>query len=200
MSHGKNENPKDLRWELFKVGLTIPVRDQLTYCVGIGAGPSEGEFREWLHRRIIVSQISFLWAQVEPLQWAEGRDLERQLHLLAYASQWSSQRQVFWSSQDQDSNALPAASERFLQSLSSGEIPAPQSGCALLLAGKAVADMKLRTPSAAPAPLHAGAPKPPTSLPAGAPAKSVDAAPPWPAVMLALLGTVRRRLSFLWMW
>lgn len=200
MSHGKNENSQELHWELFKVGLTIPVKDQLTYCVGIGAGPSEGEFREWLHRRIIVSQISFLWAQVEPLQWTEGRDLERQLHLLAYASQWSSQRQVFWSSQDSD--AHPGVSERFLQSLSSGEVPTPQAGCALLLAGKAVADMKLRSTPAvpAPAPLHAGTSKPPTSHPSGVPAKSVNPPLPWPALMLALLGTVRRRLSFLWMW
>lgn len=126
--------------QIFKVGLTLVCLDRVSYCVGLGAGPSEDGFREWLHRHIMFSQLPFLWAQVEPLHREQGGDLERQLQLLIYASRCSRDRQVFWSSID-----LPAegASELFLQSVSEGEILLPGEASVVLLAGQAVADLKL---------------------------------------------------------
>lgn len=192
MSNGISESAD---WEVFKVGLTIPVRDRVSYCVGVGAGPSEDEFREWLHRRIILSQIPFLWAQVEPLRWQEGHDLERQLHLLNYASECSPQRQVFWSSEEA---SPPGASERFLQSLSAGDLPLSHSGCALLLAGKAVSDMRIAatSPRQIPGSDTSGESRRPVKKSATPRHEPV----PWSAVMLAMLGTLRKRLAFLWMW
>lgn len=180
---------------LFKVGLTVYGRDRLAHCVGLGVGPCEIEFREWLHKRIMLSRMPLLWAQVEPLQWQEGRDLERQLHLLIYASGCSPRRQVFWSS-----GATPAdAAERFLQSVVAGDDPSPHAGSALLLAGRAVADMGLQggqlpVPVLRPVVAQESRGQPPAHR------SGKGYAVPWVEVFASLLGVLRRKLAFLWMW
>jgi hypothetical protein len=178
---------------IFKVGLSVPSQDQVSYCVGLGVGPSEDEFREWLHRRMLLSEMPFLWAQVDPVQMHSSGDLERLMHLLAYASGCSPFGQLFWSGEDV---SLPDSSERFLQGVAAGETSVPGGSCALLLAGKAISDLRL----AAPASPFSGAADP-TARPTGRQIHgTVKEAPlPWIAGFLTVVGAMRRKLAYLWM-
>lgn len=179
---------------LYKVSLTVPASDHVSYCVGLGVGPSEDVFREWLHRRVTLSRMPFLWAQVEPVHLDSGSDVERLMHMMAYASGCSPFRQVFWRG---DEVTLPDSSERFLQGVAAGESAEPGGGCALLLAGKAVADFRLASP------VSAGATPPPepghAETPREAAAMSEQATMGVATALAALWGGLRRRLSYLWM-
>jgi hypothetical protein len=180
---------------IFKVGLSVPSNEQISHCVGLGVGPSEDAFREWLHRRMLLSQVPFLWAQVDPVQLDKGsNDLERLMHMVAYAGGCSPFRQVFWSGEE---ISLPESSERFFQGVATGHSVVPGGACALLLAGKAVADMKLAGPVPRVFPGRAE----PVALCADRPTHgTVKEAPmPWMAGLMAMAGTMRRKLSFLWM-
>jgi hypothetical protein len=179
---------------IYKVGLTVPAEDHVSYCVGLGVGPSEDSFREWLHRRVLLSQIPFLWAQVEPVEMDSGGDLERLLHLLAYAGGCSPFRQVFWSGEEV---SLPDSSERFLQRVSMGEVAVPSGGCALLLAGKAIADLRVAAP--APSPQSSPAGQTPACADHAVGASSESPPMPWMAAVMALFATMRRKLACLWM-
>jgi hypothetical protein len=181
---------------IFKVGLTVPAHDHISYCVGLGVGPSEDGFREWLHRRMLLSQLPFLCAQVDPVQMDDGcRDLERLMHMVAYAGACSPFRQVFWSGNDV---TLPDSSDRFFHDIASGGTVVPGGGCAMLLAGKAVSDLKLAGP------LHRSFPGSvdPASTPCGhgqIHGTAKEASLPWMAGLLAMLTTMRRKLACLWM-
>lgn len=179
---------------LYKVSLTVPASDHVSYCVGLGVGPSEDVFREWLHRRVTLSRMPFLWAQVEQVQLDTGSDLERLMHMMAYASGCSPFRQVFWRG---DEVTLPDSSERFLQGVAAGESAEPGGGCALLLAGKAVADFRLASPALA------GATPPPETGHAepsrDASAISEQASMGWATALTALWRGLRRRVAYLWM-
>jgi hypothetical protein len=179
---------------IFKVGLSVPFQDQVSYCVGLGVGPSEDGFREWLHRRMHLSQMPFLWAQVDPVQMYSSGDLERLMHLLAYASGCNPFGQVFWSGEDV---SLPDSSERFLQGVAAGETSMPGGSCALLLAGKAISDLRLAAPES---PSLSGAADPtarPTDRQIHGTAK--EAPLPWIAGFLTLMDAMRRKLAYLWM-
>ena len=187
----------DVTCEIFKVGLTIPTAaDHVSYCVGLGLGPSEHLFREWVHKRILLSKIPLLWAQVEPLQWWAGRDVDRQLQLMAYASSCNPQRQVFWTSDEAPS---PDAGERFLQAISGGEVPSNQSGCALMLSGWAVGEMNLGRRSAASEPATA------RPMPRNDGWESVSVAmethrspAAWTTLLSDFMSVLRKKLAFLW--
>lgn len=197
MSHGNSETVQAR--ELFKVGLTIPTAaDHVSYCVGLGIGPSEHLFREWVHKRILMTQIPLLWAQVEPLQWWGGRDVDRQLQMMAYASSCNPQRQVFWTS---DEAAGPDAGERFLQAISDGEVPPGSRGCSLMLAGWAVGEMNLVRRSPLVEPLTSPRPSPRNeNWESVAHAEETPLSPAaWGTLFTDLIGVVRKKLTFLWM-
>lgn len=179
---------------IFKVGLSVPSQDQVSYCVGLGVGPSEDDFREWLHRRMLLSQMPFLWAQVDPVQMYSSGDLERLMHLLAYASGCNPFGQVFWSGDDV---SLPDSSERFLHGVASGDTTVPGGSCALLLAGKAISDMRLAAPATSSLSGTADATAGPTGRQIHGTVK--EAPMPWIAGFLTLMGAMRRRLACLWM-
>ena len=187
--------PAPTACHIFKVGLSVPSREDVSYCVGLGIGPSEDHFREWLHRRVTLSRLPFLWAQVDQVQMDSGSDLERLMHMIAYASGCSPFRQVFWRGEEV---SLPDCSERFLHGVAAGEGTVPGGGCALLLAGKAIADLRLAGPAQ-----HSIS----GSVAQGAPCTdrreihgTVKEAPlPWMAAVMTMLGAMRKRLACLWM-
>ena len=49
--------PSPAACHIFKVSLSVPGQDHISHCVGLGVGPSEDAFREWLHRRMLLSQM-----------------------------------------------------------------------------------------------------------------------------------------------
>jgi hypothetical protein len=182
--------------QIFKVGLSVPSQDQVSHCVGLGVGPSEDAFREWLHRRMLLSQMPFLWAQIEPVQLHTGGEFERLMHMLAYAGGCSPFRQVFWRG---DEVSLPDSSDRFLHGVATGENTEPGGGCALLLAGKAVSDLRLAAPERFSI-SGGGEPDAPRAAADGQIHGTVKEAPlPWMAALLALFSSMRRRLAYLWM-
>jgi hypothetical protein len=179
---------------LFKVGLSVPFQDHVSYCVGLGVGPSEDKFREWLHRRMLLSQMPFLWAEVDALQMDAGGELERLMHLVAYASGCSPFRQVFWSGEEV---TLPDSSERFLQGVAAGETAVPGGACALLLAGKAICDLRLAGPFHPPL---SGNVEQATHGPGRQVRGTAKETPlPWTAGVLAMLAAMRKKLAYLWM-
>jgi hypothetical protein len=187
--------PSSAACHIFKVGLSVPTQDHISHCVGLGVGPSEDAFREWLHRRMLLSQMPFLWAQVDPIQLDRGScDLERLMHMVAYAGGCSPFQQVFWSGED---ISLPDSSERFLQGVATGHTVVSGGTCALLLAGKAVADMKLAGPYQRNSPGSVEPNAPGTDRPIHGAAK--EAPLPWMAGLIAMMGTMRRKLACLWM-
>jgi hypothetical protein len=143
---------------------------------------------------MLLSQLPFLWAQVDPLQVDSAGELERLMHLIAYASGCSPFRQLFWSG---EGVTLPDSSERFLQGVAAGETPVPGGSCALLLAGKAIGDLRLAGPFQASAP-EAGAISSPTQVTEPSRAAAKDAPPPWFAGLMTLLGFMRKKLAYLW--
>ncbi len=179
---------------IFKVGLSVPSLDQVSYCVGLGVGPSEDVFREWLHRRMLLSHMPFLWAQVDPVQLYSSGDLERLMHLLAYASGCNPFGQVFWSGDDV---SLPDSSERFLQGVAAGETSVPGGSCALLLAGKAISDLRLAAPASSSFSGKVDTMGRPTDRQIHGTVK--EAPLPWIAGVLTLMGAMRRKLACLWM-
>jgi hypothetical protein len=180
---------------IFKVGLSVPSQDHVSYCVGLGVGPSEDQFREWLHRRILLSQLPFLWAQVDPLQVDAAGELERLMHLIAYASGCSPFRQLFWSGEEV---TLPDSSELFLQGVATGAASVPGGSCALLLAGKAISDLRLAGPFQVPDRKNQSA-APPTRRAEPSRAAAKAAPPPWFAGLMTAMGFMRKKLAYLWM-
>jgi hypothetical protein len=103
---------------------------------------------------------------------------------------------VFWSGEDV---SLPDSSERFLQRVAAGETSVPGGTCALLLAGKAISDLRLAAPHSASCSFSG------TADGMGRPTDrqihgTVKEAPlPWIAGFLSLMGTMRQKLAYLWM-
>jgi hypothetical protein len=118
------------------------------------------------------------------------------MHMVAYAGGCSPFRQVFWRG---DEVSLPDSSHRFLHDVVTGEGAEPGGGCALLLAGKAVSDLRLAVPG--PRSISGGeVTDAPRAAAEGQIHGTVKEAPlPWMAALLTLFGSLRRRLACLWM-
>jgi hypothetical protein len=81
--------------------------------------------------------------------------------------------------------------------VAAGETSVPGGSCALLLAGKAISDLRLAVPAS---PSFSGAADL-TARPTGRQIHGTvkEAHLPWIAAFLTLMGAMRRKLAYLWM-